>query len=147
MTGTTYIVMWAVAFVFFVVVEVANGAGLFSIWFAVASIIAMFFAIAKAPFVVQLAAFVVGSIVLLLVTRPLAKRVQKKTVPTNYELDVGQTAVVIEGIDNTVNKGRVKLNGTDWSARSVDGRPISNGSTVTVVQVSGAKLIVSDNNK
>lgn len=143
MTATMYIVMWAIAFVFFVVVEVLNGAGLFSIWFALGSLIAMFFAIAKLPFVAQLAAFVVGSAVLLIITRPIAKKLQGKNVPTNYELDVGQTAIVIEGIDNVVNKGRVKLNGTDWAARSADGRPIANGSAVTVVEVSGAKLIVS----
>ena len=103
----------------------------------------MFTAIADISFTAQLLIFVVSSAVLLIATRPLARKVRRDTVPTNYELDIGKTATVIEDIDNTLNKGRVKLDGTDWAARSADGRPIENGSPVQVVQVSGAKLIVS----
>ena len=143
MTATTMIIIWAVAFVFFVIVEIANGAGLLSIWFAIGSLAAMFCAIAKLPFVAQFAAFVVTSIIFLIATRPLAQKVQKTAVPTNFELDGGKTAQVIESIDNSQNKGRVKLDGTDWAAVSADGRSIEKGAMVSVVEVSGAKLIVS----
>ncbi len=144
-TGTMQIVLWAVAFVFFVVIEIANGAGLFSIWFALGSLLSMLCAIAKLPFLAQFVVFVAGSIFFLIISRPLSKKINRQAVPTNYELDVGKTATVIEDIDNSANTGRVKLDGTDWAARSVDGRPIENGSIVTVVEVSGAKLIVSQN--
>lgn len=143
MTATTFIIIWAVAFVFFVIVEIANGAGLLSIWFALGSLAAMFCAIAKLPFVAQFAVFIIGSIIFLLATRPLARRVQQSAVPTNFELDIGKTAQVIEGIDNSLNKGRVKLDGTDWAAVSADGRRIDKGVMVSVVEVSGAKLIVT----
>lgn len=142
MTATTFIIAWAVAFVFFVIVEIANGAGLLSIWFALGSLAAMFCAIAKLPFVVQFAVFVATSIVFLFATRPLARKVRKTAIPTNFELDVGKTALVIESIDNSKNKGRVKLDGTDWSAVSADGSKIADGANVRVVEVSGAKLIV-----
>ena len=146
MTATTFIIIWAVAFVFFVIVEIANGAGLLSIWFALGSLAAMFCAIAKFPFVAQFAVFVIASIIFLLATRPLAKKVHNAAVPTNFELDIGKTAQVIEGIDNSINKGRVKLDGTDWAAVSADGRRIDKGSMVSVVEVSGAKLIVAVKN-
>lgn len=146
MTATAMIIIWAVAFVFFVIVEIANGAGLLSIWFALGSLAAMFCAIAKLPFVAQFAVFVVTSIVFLIATRPLAQKVHKAAVPTNFELDVGKTAKVIEDIDNNSNKGRVKLDGTDWAAVSADGRSIQKGSMVSVVEVSGAKLIVTMKN-
>lgn len=145
LTGTMLIILWAVAFVFFVVVEIANGAGLFSIWFALGSLLSMFCAIAKFDFVVQLIVFVVGSILFLIVSRPLTKKINRSAVPTNYELDVGKTAEVIESINNESNRGRVRLDGTDWAARSVDGSSIETGSIVIVVEVSGAKLIVSAN--
>ena len=145
LTGTMLIIFWAVAFVFFVVVEIANGAGLFSIWFALGSLLSMFCAIAKFDFVVQLIVFVVGSILFLIISRPLTKKINRSAVPTNYELDVGKTAEVIESINNESNRGRVRLDGTDWAARSVDGSSIETGSIVKVVEVSGAKLIVSAN--
>lgn len=146
MTVTTFIIIWAVAFVFFVIVEIANGAGLLSIWFALGSLAAMFCAIAKLPFVAQFAVFVIASIIFLIATRPLAKKVRMTAVPTNFELDVGKTAQVIESIDNSLNKGRVKLDGTDWSAVSADGKKIEKGSIVSVVEVSGAKLVVTQKN-
>lgn len=138
----TYIIAWAIAFVFFILCEIATGIALVSIWLAFGALIAMILAIFECSFFAQLTAFVVGSMFLLAVTRPIVKKLQKKTVPTNYELDVGQTAVVTEDIDNSVNKGRVKLNGTYWQARTESGVQISSGETVTVVKVEGAKLIV-----
>ena len=94
----------------------------------------------------QFAVFVAASIILLIATRPVAKKVQNKVVPTNFELDVGKTAEVTEDIDNTKNKGRVKLDGTYWAAVSQDGSFIKQGSVVNVVEVSGAKLIVAHKN-
>lgn len=146
MAATTFIIIWAVAFVFFVIVEIANGPGLLSVWFALGSLAAMFCAIAKLQFVVQFAVFIVTSIIFLIATRPLARKVRNTAVPTNFELDVGRTAQVIEGIDNSQNKGRVKLDGTDWAAVSADGRKIEKGTMVSVVEVSGARLIVTSKN-
>ena len=62
---------------------------------------------------------------------------------TNYELDIGKTAVVTEDINNDLSVGRVKLNGVNWEARSEDGSTISAGAIVTVKEISGSKLIVS----
>ena len=132
--ATLKIVFWALAFVFFVVCEVATGTALVSIWLAIAALI----------FLTQCIVFVVSSIILLLLTRPVVKKLQNKTVATNYELDVGKTAIVIEPIDNSVNKGRVTLDGTDWAARTEDGSKISEGTPVKVVRIDGAKLIVSE---
>lgn len=141
--ATFLIVFWAVAFVFFVICEVATGTALVSIWLAIAALASMFCAIGKTSFLVQCIVFVAGSIVLLILTRPAVKKLQKKTVATNYELDVGKTAIVTEKINNEISEGRVKLDGTNWAAVSADGSVIEQGTPVTVEQVDGAKLIVS----
>ena len=142
MGTTAMIIIWAVAFVFFIVCELATSMALVSIWLALASVISMFCAMAKLSFLTQCIVFVVSSIILLLLTRPVVKKLRGKIIPTNYELDVGQTAEVTEDIDNEANKGRVRLNGTYWSARTDDNRKISAGNNVTVVKVEGTKLIV-----
>ena len=107
--ATLKIVFWALAFVFFVVCEVATGTALVSIWLAIAALIAMFCAIAKLSFLTQCIVFVVSSIILLLLTRPVVKKLQNKPVATNYELDVGKTAIVIEPIDNSVTMNKTCL--------------------------------------
>ncbi|MDO5125915.1 MAG: NfeD family protein [Ruminococcus sp.] len=143
MTQTAMIVGWAMAFVFFTICEIATSTALVSIWLALSSLIAMFFAIGNCSFTIQLLIFVVSSIVLLILTRPFVKKMQTKTVHTNFELDIGKTAVVTEDINNDYSVGRVKLNGVNWEARSDDGTLISAGSIVTVKEISGSKLIVS----
>ncbi len=140
---TMMIVGWAIAFVFFIVVEIATANALVSIWFAFGALISMFFAIADFDFVVQLTVFVVASLILLIATRPLVRKMQGEKYHTNFELDIGKTAVVTERIDNELGEGRVKLDGTNWAARSSDGSVIEQGSVVTVQEVDGAKLIVA----
>jgi len=140
---TTMVIFWAVAFVVFLIWEIVTLNALVSVWFAVGALAAMFCAIADIGFVWQMTVFVAVSAVTLIVTRPFVRKVQGKTYATNYELDVGKQAVVIETIDNQLGKGRVKLEGTDWSARSEDGGIIEEGAVVTVKIVDGSKLIVA----
>jgi membrane protein implicated in regulation of membrane protease activity len=63
--------------------------------------------------------------------------------PTNSELDIGKTAVVIEDVDNLKGTGRATLNGVDWIAVSKDNEPIPKGSVVVVEDIQGSKLVVS----
>lgn len=140
--STACIIGWGIAFVVFVLCELATSMALVSIWFAAASVVALIFALFRFSFIVQLAVFVISSVILLIVTRPLVKKLQKNIRPTNYELDVGKEAVVTETIDSSKNKGRVRLNGTYWQARTEDGRNIPDGETVTVLKVEGTTLVV-----
>ncbi|WP_124099188.1 NfeD family protein [Ruminococcus sp. Marseille-P6503] len=140
---TMMIVGWAIAFVFFIVVEIATASALVSIWLAFGALIAMFFAIADFGFIVQLTVFVIASVILLIATRPLVRKMQGEKYHTNFELDIGKSAVVTERINNELGEGRVKLGGTNWAARSSDGSVIDEGAVVTVQEVDGAKLIVS----
>jgi membrane protein implicated in regulation of membrane protease activity len=116
---------------------------LVSIWFAVASLVTMVASLfVKSP-LTQLLIFVIVSFVLLIFTRPLLKKtVVKEYHPTNYDLDVGKVATVIETIENSTNSGRVSLNGVDWNANSTDGATIEKGSQVVVEDVKGSKLLV-----
>ena len=132
------VVGWAVAFVVFLIIEGVTLNSLVSIWFAGASLLAMYAAMAGVGFVGQLAVFAVSSVFLLLVTRKLVKNLRGRK-----KKDPGRTATVIESIDNAAGEGRVRLDGAYWSARSIDGGRISEGSTVTVRKVDGSKLIVA----
>lgn len=143
MTQTAMIVGWAIAFVFFAACELATSTALVSIWFGFGALISMILAIFDCSFMVQCIVFVLTSVVLLILTRPLAKKIQGKHIKTNYELDIGKKAVVIEDIDNDLSHGRVKLKGVNWEARSVNDEKISVGSVVTVEEIDGTKLIVS----
>lgn len=143
MTGM--IIVWIVVFVAALIVEAASFA-LVSIWFAAGALGALIAASLGANVTVQLIVFAVLAGLLLLFTRPLLKKLfPNKFIPTNSELEVGKTAVVIEDIDNASGKGRVRLGGVDWAAVSEKGENIPEGEIVTVKEVRSSKLVVERN--
>lgn len=137
------VIFWAILVIAFVILEIAT-VQLVSIWLAAGSFITMlctYFFDLK-PFA-QLIVFILSSAVLLLITFPIIRSRHKKFhIATNADLDIGKAAAVIEDIEPSCSTGRVTLNGVDWCAVSENGESIPKGVTVTVVAISGAKLIV-----
>jgi membrane protein implicated in regulation of membrane protease activity len=89
--------------------------------------------------------FVALSVVALIATRPLVKKLtsQKNGKKTNVDLNIGKTAVVTEKINNIMETGAVKINGLVWTARSEDGSEIDEGEVVIFKRVEGNKAYVS----
>lgn len=148
---TGMVIVWIIVFAAAVILEAATFA-LVSIWFAAGAVGALIAAAAGASLAVQLIVFALLAGLLLLFTRPLLKKLfPHKFIPTNFELEVGKTAVVIEKIDNNAGKGRVRLGGVDWAAVSENGENIPEGDIVTVREVRSSKLAVertaANNNK
>ncbi len=136
------IIIWSVVLIAAVLIEAAVS-GLISVWFAGGALIALLASALGAPLWLQSVLFIAVSAVLLFFTRPVVKRLMpNKFVPTNAELSVGKSAVVIEDIDTEHGKGRVRLGGVDWIAVSDGGILIPKDTVVTVTEVRGAKLAV-----
>jgi membrane protein implicated in regulation of membrane protease activity len=143
-----WLIVWAVATVVFVVVELATY-GLASIWFALGSLAALVAAALGGPFWLQLVLFVVVSVITLVLTRPLAKKyVNSRKQPTNADRVIGCRALVTESIDDLAGTGAVSVDGKDWTARTADGSKLPVGTEVTVREIRGVRLIVdaADNN-
>lgn len=136
------IILWIIVFSAALIVEAASFA-LVSIWFAAGALGALIAAAMGASVMVQLIVFILLAGLLLFFTRPLLKKLfPSKFIPTNSELEIGRTAVVIEAIDNDAGKGRVRLGGVDWAAVSSNGENIPAGEIVEVKEIRSAKLVV-----
>ena len=136
---------WLILFVIALVVEIAT-MGLTSIWFAGGALIAWVFAKIGFGTTVQIVVFVVASLLLLIVTRPIAvKFFNVERQKTNAESLIGECAVVIEEVDTLKAQGRVEIHGMEWSAKTdePDGK-IPAGKVVVVDGIQGVKLIVRD---
>ena len=142
----TYLYMWLIAFVLFTVVEFATSMALISIWFAAGSLVALVLSAFDVPLWIQLLVFILVSAILLICTRPIAKKHAKNNIDTNIKIIIGKTAKVIEDIDNLKATGRVRLDGVDWTAISDTGEIIEKDSHVTVTKIEGSKLYVKINN-
>ena len=93
--------------------------------------------------VVQVLVFVVVSVALIGVVRPIAARhrTQSPQLATGVDALKGKQAVVLERVDGS--DGRIKLAGEVWSARALDtDRVYEAGQEVDVVDIEGATAIV-----
>lgn len=117
---------------------------LVSVWFAVGALAAFLVALAGVEQLwIQIVVFVAVSAAALAVTRPLVRKlVNKKAEPTNADMVIGKIGVVTDKIDNIAQTGLVKVGGSLWTARTADGTQIDVGEKVTVLEISGVKLIV-----
>lgn len=136
-------VIWLIVFAVMVVVELAT-MGLTTIWFAGGALVAMFVSLAHASAPVQIVLFVVVSFVLLILVRPWArKHFNHDRIRTNAQSLIGQSAIVIEDIDNMKAQGRVLVRGQEWAARNVnETEPIAKDTQVEIKSISGVKLMV-----
>ncbi len=141
-------VYWLALTVVLIIIELAT-MGLTTIWFAGGAAAAFAVSLAGGGLMVQIAVFLVVSIILLVFTRPFAaKYINKGHVKTNVDSLIGQTAVVTEDIDNLGASGEARVGGKIWMARTEkDGEHIPAGTIVTIQSVSGVKLIVANQSK
>ena len=137
--------VWLIALIIFIVIEIAT-MGLTTIWFAGGALVALVLALTKVSFYVQLGAFLVVSMTLLICTRPLAvKFFNQKREKTNVDSMIGKQAIVLSQIDNLRAEGQVIVNGMEWSARAYEnGNTIPAGTVVEVKEIQGVKLIVKE---
>ena len=98
---------------------------------------------------VQVVAFLIVSVILLVLTRPLAvKYFNKERQKTNAESLIGEQALVTEDIDTLQAAGHVEIRGQEWSAKTdePDGK-IAKDTIVVVEGIQGVKLIVRERRK
>ncbi len=138
----TVALYWLIISVVLIVIEIIT-LGLTTIWFAVGALFAALLAFIGIGLVGQIFMFVIVSVILFVVTRPLAmKYLNKRIVRTNSDSLIGKIAIVTEKIDNIAATGAVKVQGEEWTARSTKEEIIEEGTKVKIIEISGVKLMV-----
>ena len=135
-------IFWLIVLVVMTVIEIIT-LGLTTVWFAGGALAAFIASLFGANIVVQVILFVVVSVLLLALTRPLAvEYLNKDRIRTNAESLIGKTAVVKQEIDNLNAQGQVSVDGQEWTARSVEEQVIPKNVQVEIVEINGVKLMV-----
>ena len=136
-------VIWLIVLVACLVVEIST-LGLASIWFAGGALLAMIIALIGGPLWLHVLIFLVTSVVLLIFTRPIARKYfNKNREKTNVNSKIGKQAIVTVTIDNLKGTGQIITEGMEWTARSLDSSVIEEGAVVTIEKIEGVKAIVS----
>ena len=135
-------IVWLALLLLFAGAE-ALTVGLTSVWFAAGALAALTAALLGGALWIQIALFLIVSVLCLLAVRPLARRhLNNKVEATNADRVIGEQAQVTEDIDNIHGRGAVVIRGVAWSARSEDGLPVPAGSLVRVLRIEGVKVFV-----
>jgi len=134
--------IWIVIAVIFAVIE-AFTMGLTTIWFTVGGVAACVVALLGGPLLLQIAVFLIVSIILLYFTRPLAeKRLKIGHEKNKIDQIIGRSCLVTETIA-PYHTGQVKLDGLVWTAAVKDNmETLEKGQPVRIVGIEGVKLIV-----
>jgi len=136
-----YSVIWMIIAIGFGLAEGLT-LGLTFIWFAGGALLAMIASFLGLPFFVQVIAFIVGSALMLIYTRPVAKKVLKiGATKTNVDSLIGKEGIVIKEL-KPFALGQVKVKGQIWSAKAFNDEAIAENERVEVVSIEGVKLIV-----
>lgn len=132
---------WIVIIIVAFIIEI-NTLDLVSIWFSLGAIVAFVASLMNLPQMAQMWIFIVSTIVLLLVTRPLAKKYMiKNTVKTNVDRLVGKFAKVTKTIE-VGERGEVKIDGKYWLAFSKSDLKFDIDEKCEVIAIEGVKLLV-----
>ena len=136
-------IYWLLLSIVLIVIELFT-MSLTTIWFAGGAIITFFVSLLGVSLQIQWVIFIIISLILLLLTRPVAMKIVKgKTTKTNVDAIIGTHALVTETIDNEKSTGAVRVNGQIWTARSaIPEQILHKDEWVSVKKVQGVKLIV-----
>ena len=133
--------VWLITAGIFFIIEIAT-TGFLIFWLGLGAIFAMITSLFTNNIIIQTAVFVISSIILIPLTKPLVSKYfdDGKSVATNAYSLIGKIGLVTVAISKLNSTGQVKVNGEVWSAKA-DG-DIAQGTEVEVLKIDGVKLIV-----
>ena len=116
----------------------------FFLWFSIGSFLAGLASMFSFGLGWQVLVFAVSSSLLVLLTRPIARRLSKGDSPRKMYIDgmVGSLGRVMVEINPVLEKGRVRIEGEDWRANSINGEVIPVDTVVKVVRLEGTLVYV-----
>lgn len=129
--------VWLIAAVFFLIIELATAA-LTSIWFVPSAIIVSVCSLFIKNIYIQIILFIILSAIFLVISKKVYKRQTKAVDDDNLKL-IGKTAVATEKV--TPDNGKVLVGDIYW--RAVSDTPIEENEAVIIRDINGTTLIVA----
>lgn len=130
---------WFCSFLVLLVLEIVT-INLVSVWFAIGAMFTFFVSLLVDNLLVQLLIFILVSVVALLITKPVVKKLKTKSgESTNVDRIIGKNALVLKDICK-YHPGEVKVLGNIWTA--VSDEEIKSGEEVIIERIEGVKVRV-----
>ena len=135
-----FLEFWIILGIIFLIGELLSG-GFYLLSIGLGAIAAAILNYLQFSITLQIIAFILITVIFILISRPLYKKLNKNTVDkkANTERLIGLKAKVTEDIDSH-KIGNINVNGEVWKA--ISDEKISKGETVEITEIEGVKLKV-----
>ena len=137
--------IWLIAALVFFVIEIFT-TGIAVICFSFGALASMIVSLCGGNVTWQVILFAVVTLLAFVFLRPLLLKFfykkGKEEVKTNVDALIGRKGFVSEPIDPATGGGRVKVDGDDWKAVSVDNSPIEKGAQVEILKLDSVIVTV-----
>ena len=130
--------VWLSLAIVLAIIEMST-VNLVSIWYVISSIIAMITSLFIDNVVIQVAIFVLGGTLLLLLTKDAIKKIMPEKIKTNIDRIIDMEGIVTEKITKKT-PGEVKVDGKRWTAVANETIPVD--TTVKILEINSTKLKV-----
>ena len=130
--------IWLAIAVVLAIIEMST-VNLVSIWYIISSISAMLISLMTDNISVQVAVFVLGGTILLILTKGAIKKILPEKTKTNIDRIIGMEGIATKEITKKV-PGEVKVDGKHWTAVAEETIPVD--STVEILEINSTKLKV-----
>lgn len=136
--------VWLTVIVLACLVEGLTQFQLVSIWAVFGGLAALICDLCGLNETVQIVVFFVVTILLLVLTIPLVKKLRKfKKTPTNADMYIGKKGKVTKIINSDEGLFQVRVDNCEWSAITEDRTLLPLGTEIAVESIEGVKLIVA----
>lgn len=141
-------IIWLVAAAVLIVLELITGM-VASFCLAIGCVAAMIVSYMTTDVKIQLLAFAIGTILSFIFLAPVIRKWQKNkgdknptTQNSNMDALIGRIVTVTQTIPADGDLGRIKIDGDNWQARSVNGEKIEEGKKAKVVSYESIIIVV-----
>lgn len=136
--------VWLTVVILLTIVE-AMTVNLTTIWFVISGLSALGISFITDNFLIQFGLFVILGIILLIISKPLVKKIlNKKAEKTNVDRIIGMIGIVTKSFDE-MKTGEIKADGKVWTA--VADEVFKEKEKVKVLEIMGSKLKVGKEDK
>lgn len=134
---------WLMLTILLSIIEMCTSS-LVCIWFIISGGIALIASLFIDSFLIQFAIFVIGGIILLLLTNKTTKKLSSNIEPTNIDRIIGMRGIITKEVAKN-QSGEVKVDGKYWTA--ISNEKISKDTIVKIVKLDSTKLTVEKEEK
>lgn len=130
--------IWLIIAVCLAILEMST-VNLVSIWFIISALASMIVSLFTSDLTIQITVFVLGGLLLLLLTKKAVKKMIPEKEKTNIDRIIGMEGIVTEKITKS-HPGEVKVDGKRWTA--VADETIEEKSIVKILEINSTKIKV-----